>query len=322
MKPSKIAVVKFGGTSLASEQAQACAIARIEEYRERGFAVAAIVSAMGRMGAPYATDTLLSLVRGAETLPETRDLLMSCGETICACVFADALCRAGVPAVPFNGMSAGIQTDGAHLFAEITGMDTRPVREAFGAGSVAVITGFQGVSPRGMVTTLGRGGSDTSAVCVAGYLDAAETVIYTDVPGVAQCDPRIVLEARFLDEIDFDDMLALAQLGAGVVHPRAVEAGRRFDLPIWVRSTFTSEPGTRIWAMPEKPRGFVGLAVKRSDSTSVLSMVYRNAREIAAKAVELLPGAAICAAGDILTLTLPGEEAAAAARLLYAAFAG
>ncbi len=321
MSKNKIVVAKFGGTSVADERARACAITRIGEYRKAGFSAAVIVSAMGRLGAPYATDTLLSLVRGADTLPETRDLIMSCGETISACVFADALCKGGVPAVPFTGATAGVETDGAHLNAEITGMDTARVLSALAAGNVAVITGFQGISKSGAVTTLGRGGSDTSAVCVAGYLSADETVIYTDVPGIAECDPRVVPEAKFLDEIDYDDMLLLARLGAGVVHPRSVEAGKRFSLPVWVRSTFETTRGTKICALEKKPQGFVGIAVKHVGENDIVSMVYRDAARAAGKVAALFPGAPVGVEGDAVSVTLPRAEAAAAARALYAAFA-
>lgn len=318
---SKIAVVKFGGTSVADEKARACAMARIREYRAAGCAVAAIVSAMGRMGAPYATDTLLSLVRGDDTLPETRDMLMSCGETISACVFADALCREGVPAVPMNGMTAGIQTDEEHLSAQITGMDTAPVLSVLDSGRVAVITGFQGVSKKESVTTLGRGGSDTSAVCVAGYLKADEAVIYTDVPGVAECDPRVVPEAKFLDEIDYDDMLLLAKRGAGVVHPRSVEAGKRFGIPVWVRSTFTAEKGTKICSVPAKSPGFVGIAVKHAGADDAVSIVHHGAADILQSIQDLLPDGRVTLDGYAVTVLLPRAESAHAVKALYAAFA-
>ncbi|HWQ59026.1 MAG TPA: aspartate kinase [Clostridia bacterium] len=321
MKKNRIAVVKFGGTSVADEKARACAMERIGEYRAAGYAVAVVVSAMGRMGAPYATDTLLSLVRGADTLPETRDLIMSCGETISACVFADALCKEGIPAVPLTGMTAGIETEDVHLAAEITGMDTSRVLRVLEAGRVAVITGFQGVSKSGAVTTLGRGGSDTSAVFVAGYLAADETVIYTDVPGVAECDPRVVPEAKFLEEIDYDDMLALANLGAGVVHPRSVAAGKRFSIPVWVRSTFETMPGTKICALAKKPQGFVGIAVKHQGEEDAVSMVYRDASRVACRIGEMFPGAKRSVEGDVATAVLPKTEAAAAAKALYATFA-
>lgn len=318
---NKIAVVKFGGTSVADEKARACAMARINEYRSAGYALAVVVSAMGRLGAPYATDTLLSLVRGNDTLPETRDMLMSCGETISACVFADALCQNGIPGVPMNGMTAGIQTDNAHLSAEITGMDTVRVLSVLHAGKVAVITGFQGVSASGGVTTLGRGGSDTSAVCIAGYLKADEAVIYTDVPGVAECDPRIVPQARFLEEIDAHDMLSLARLGAGVAHPRSIEAGIRFHIPVWVRTTFENMPGTKIHQMKKKPEGFVGIAVKHLGEEDTIGMVYRNAALILKEVEAMLPGHSVTLVGDILSATMRRDESAAAAKKLYERFA-
>lgn len=318
----KIAVVKFGGTSVADEKARVCAFDRIRDYQKAGFAVAAVVSAMGRLGAPYATDTLLSLVRGNDTLPETRDMLMSCGETISACVFADALCKEGIPAIPMNGLTAGIQTDDVHLSADITGMDAARVLSVLESGKIAVVTGFQGVSASGSVTTLGRGGSDTSAVYIAGYLHAEETVIYTDVPGVAECDPRVVPAARFLDEIDSDDMLLLANSGAGVVHPRAVEAGRRFHIPVWVRSTFEATRGTVIREMERKPSGFVGIALKRMDGEDALSMVYRNAERVLEEVRALLPGCPARAEGDAVVIAVPKAQSNEAARALYGRFAG
>ncbi len=317
----KIAVLKFGGTSVADETARGCAMERIAEYLRAGYGVAAVVSAMGRRGAPYATDTLLSLVRGEASQPVTRDLIMSCGETISACVFADALCERGMAAVPMNGMSAMIKTDSAHLCAEVTGMDTSRVTDVLNGSNVAVITGFQGVSPDNEVTTLGRGGSDTSAVCVAGYLGASEAVIYTDVPGVAQCDPRIVPEARFLDEMSCADMLSLARLGAGVVHPRAVEAALRFNIPVYVRSTFESSVGTKLVPnAPEKP-GFTGIAIKHDGECDAVSMLYHGMAGIEAQARDLFKNAGITVEGDAITLRVKKEASGDCARELYKHFA-
>jgi len=200
----EIIVVKFGGTSVADERARTAAIGQIKNIRAAGYGVVAVVSAMGRKGAPYATDTVLGLVRPADcSAPRTRDLLMSCGEIISACVFADSLEQEGVKAMPMNGMTAGIRTDGVYNAAEITDMDTSRVLKAVEEGYVPVVTGFQGVSENCDMTTLGRGGSDTSAVAIGGYLGAKGVYIYTDVPGVAETDPRIVKEARFLREAGF-----------------------------------------------------------------------------------------------------------------------
>jgi len=314
----KTVVVKFGGTSVADERARACAIQRIGEYRQAGCAVVAVVSAMGRKGAPYATDTLLSLVR-PDAAPEIRDLIMTCGESISACVFADALCQAGIDAVAMNGMTAGIRTDSVHLNAEIVGMDTERVNAALAAGKTVVITGFQGVAEDMSFHTLGRGGSDTSAAAIAGYLRAERCVIYTDVPGVAECDPRIVPEARFMDRVDAEDMLELARRGAGVIHPRAVAAALASGTPLRVASTFRSDGGTDI--VPEAKRdGFVGLAVAHDGTDDLVTMLYHPVERVLAQAQSMFP--ACTREGDLITVRLPaGGAARTAAQALYAAFA-
>ncbi len=329
-------VVKFGGTSVADDHARACAIRQIKNIRAQGCGVVAVVSAMGRKGAPYATDTLLSLLRPADaSSPRTRDLIMSCGETISACVFADCLDAEGVPAMPMNSISAGIDTDGAYNSAEITGMDTSRVKTALEKGFVPVITGFQGVSDNWDITTLGRGGSDTSAVVIGGYLNARGVYIYTDVPGVAEADPRIVPQARFLAEVDTEDMLTLAENGAGVIHPRAVAAGKRFHIPVWVRSTFDDQPGTAIFPLAEKPRGLVGLALMKglpgetpmagtplagTPLAAVTVIAHPIPVSLAVQASEALPLADVSVEGDLLRALVPEEEAPQAMRTLYAIF--
>ncbi len=321
-----IIIAKFGGTSVADEKARGFAIERVKSLCAQGFGVVAVVSAMGRKGAPYATDTLLSLIRPASggesgaSSPRARDLLMSCGETISACVFADSLEQAGVPACPMNGFTAGIATDGVYNAANITGMDASRVKAALEAGLVPVITGFQGISKGLEVTTLGRGGSDTSAVEIGGYLGAQGVIIYTDVPGVAEADPRIVPEARFLSETDAQDMLALAENGAGVIHPRAVRALMRFNIPVWVRSTFDDAPGTLLRPMAEKPRGLVGLAVKKGDmpEEEVVSALARPIpMALLQQAKDALPHADISVEGDLLRARVPENAAAQTVRTLY-----
>lgn len=258
----KIVVVKFGGTSVANEKSRACAMERVKEFLADGYAVVAVVSAMGRKGQYYATDTLLSLLQpNAE--PLCRDLIMNCGETISACVFADALRDKGVEAEPMSAITAGIVTDGNAGSAEITDIHTENILSVLKAGKVAVITGFQGIGPDGRVNTLGRGGSDTSAAALAGYLRAEKCVIYTDVPGVARCDPRIVPEAEYLREINAKQMLLLAQNGAGVIHERAVRTAIAFETELYVRSTFSNDPGTCIAANIPPQQGFVGMAIQR-----------------------------------------------------------
>lgn len=253
-----LVVMKFGGSSVATPESRAAAIGHIKKELQQGNEVAVVVSAMGRKGAPYATDTLLSLVKGSDLL--MKDLISSCGETISACVFADEMIQSGIPARPFTGESAHILTDGNFGKASVTAMDTDAIRECLSQGIVPVITGFQGRTPDGETTTLGRGGSDTSAALIGGYLKADIVDIYTDVPGVAIADPRIVPGAAFMDSISQEDMKTLAEWGSMVIHPKAVQAAIDFDVPLLrVRSTFDDEPGTSIGR--KNTSGLAGIAV-------------------------------------------------------------
>lgn len=252
-------VAKFGGTSVATDESRAHAIAHIRKLQDDGYAVAAVVSAMGRKGQPYATDTLLELLSG-RCDQRTTDLLISCGETISACVMADQLERAGIPAVPMNGQTAGILTDGVFGNADVCNMDTKTVQAILDSGAVPVITGFQGVTLGGEVATLGRGGSDTSAVEIGGYLHAEKVLIFTDVPGIAVADPRVVPNAEYLSSISYRDMISLARWGAKVIHPRAVQAGERHNIPVWVLSTFEDRAGTQITDNIPVYDGLLGIA--------------------------------------------------------------
>lgn len=319
-------VMKFGGTSVADEHARGCAIQRIMSIQAQGYGVVAVVSAMGRKGAPYATDTLLGLIRPADlSSPRTRDLIMSCGETISACVFADSLEDAGIPAMPMNGVSAGIRTDGVYGAAEIIHVDAARINAAVESGVVPVITGFQGMSDTGDITTLGRGGSDTSAVVIGGLLGAEAVYIYTDVPGIAQADPRIVQQARFLGEVDSQDMLCLAENGAGVIHPRAVAAGERFHIPVRVCSVFDGTAGTLIRPLAEKRAGLVGIALRAGlpddASVAVVSLVaHPLTAELVNRAIAALPAAQVSTAGDMMQAVIPQAQAQDAVRALYSLF--
>lgn len=253
-----LVVMKFGGSSVATAESRAAAIDHIKDELQHGNQAVVVVSAMGRRGDPYATDTLLSLVRGGDLL--LKDLLASCGETISACVFADELNRSGIPAKPFTGESAHIQTDVSFGKASVTAIDTEAIMSTLKQGVTPVITGFQGRTPEGETTTLGRGGSDTSAALIGGYLQADIVDIYTDVPGVAIADPRIVPEADFMDSISQEDMKTLAEWGSMVIHPKAIQAAMDFDVPLLrVRSTFDDKTGTAIGR--ENTSGFAGIAV-------------------------------------------------------------
>lgn len=255
-----IVVVKFGGTSVATEQGRAQAISHIASLRAEGKNVVAVVSAMGRKGAPYATDTLISLLN-KNSKQDNLDLLVSCGEVISACVFADNLMQQGIDAVAITGGQAGIVTNGIFGSADIFDIDTKRIISELYEGKVVVVTGFQGVSVRNEVTTLGRGGSDTSAVVLGGFLKAKAVYIFTDVPGVAVIDPRVVSEAKFMESVDMQHMYILACWGAGVIHPRAIAEAQKYDFDLFVRSTFDDGPGTKLIKNLKSDPGPVGIAL-------------------------------------------------------------
>ena len=254
MRKKKILVQKFGGTSVSTPERRSKVIDHVHRARENGYDVAIVVSAMGRRGDPYATDTLLDLLRrdGENFHKRDYDMVFVCGEILSATLMAHLLKRHGIPAVGLTGGQAGFYTNDNHSEAEILEINPSRVKQLLDAGQVPVVAGCQGVSPElGDFTTLGRGGSDTSGVALGVALNAEKVDIFTDVNGVARADPRVVPEADFLEHINYDSMLAMARYGAGVIHPRAVRAGRDSGIPIEVRSTFTTTRGTIINSSPD-----------------------------------------------------------------------
>lgn len=238
-----IVVQKFGGTSVGSVERIQNVARRIKETRDDGNQCVVVVSAMGQT-----TDELVRLATQLSDSPAERemDMLLSTGEQVSISLLTMALQRLGVPARSLAGWQAGIETDDVHGNACITTIDTDRLHRYLNSGEVLVVAGFQGCTPDGEITTLGRGGSDTTAVALAAALRADCCEIYTDVTGVYTADPRIVPAARKLDEISFDEMLELANLGAGVLHPRAVECAKNYEVQLVVRSSFSDEPGTWI----------------------------------------------------------------------------
>jgi aspartate kinase len=246
-------VMKFGGTSLATPQARAQAAARVGERVAEGHPVVVVVSAMGRSGDAYATDTLLGLVREfPATPPREIDALLACGEEISAAVFAGLLRQQGLPAVSLRGFQAGILTDGRHRDAEIRAIRPAGIEQHLERGEVVVVAGFQGVTEEGEITTLGRGGSDTTAVALGAALEACRVEIFTDVDGVLTADPRVVAGARQVPEVTYHESAELAFKGAQVLHPRAAERARASRVPVEIRSTFSSAAGT--WLVPDEGR--------------------------------------------------------------------
>ncbi len=273
MTARPVLVQKFGGTSVSTADRRSRVIEHVRQARDAGNQVAIVVSAMGRRGDPYATDTLLDLLRldgtGAVD-PRDYDLMFTCGEAIAVAVVSHALKRAGIDAIGLTAVQARIFTDGHHVESEVVGVDTSRLRELLDEGRVPVITGGQGVVPGTLdYTTLGRGGSDTSAVAVGVALGAGRVEIFTDVEGVAVADPRVVPGAPLLQAISFRAMLEMARFGAKVMHPRSVAAGCRAGLPLAVRSTFSDAPGTVIHDGPDAGP-IVGLAWLRGMDTLTL----------------------------------------------------
>jgi aspartokinase len=263
MSRAPVLVQKFGGTSVSTPERRAQVVGHVRRARAEGYDVAIVVSAMGRRGEPYATDTLLDLLRGdgGPVAPADYDLMFACGETISAAVVSQALKRAGIPAVGMTSAQARIYTDGLHLEASITEIDTTRLLSLMSAGQVPVVTGGQGVAPATLdFTSLGRGGSDTSGVALGAALGARRVDIFTDVDGVAVVDPRLVPGARFLARVSYASMYELARFGAKVVHPRALATGWVSRTPIVVRSTFSAAPGTMVDNV-EDERPLVGLAL-------------------------------------------------------------
>jgi aspartate kinase len=241
-----IAVMKFGGTSVASAEGRAAIVARVTSALELEKAPVIVVSAMGRRGAPYATDTLLGLVEGLPTDERERDLLQSVGEVIAAVVVAHELRAAGIEARAFTGPEAGIATDGTPGSAAVTEVHTGPLTHAIAEGIVPVVCGFQGMGENGQLTTLGRGGSDTTACALGVALEADEVEIFTDVDGVMTADPRACDGAEVLEVISADELFQMAKHGSRVVHTPAAELALASGLSMRVRNTYSDHPGTQV----------------------------------------------------------------------------
>jgi len=266
-----IVVQKFGGTSLADPARIKAVADRVESTRRDGNDVVVVVSAMGET-----TDQLVALAGELSDNPSPRemDMLLSAGERISMALLAITLNSRGIAAVSYTGSQAGILTDSSHGSAKILDIKGTRVRDSLAQGRVVIVAGFQGVDPESKeITTLGRGGSDATAVALAAALGADSVEIYTDVDGVFTADPRIVPDARKLDEVPFDEMLELSAGGAGVLMSRAVEFGRRYDIPIHVRSSFHDEEGTWVRESAMEQAIVSGIAHDRSEAKLTVNRV-------------------------------------------------
>ncbi|MEG6585484.1 aspartate kinase [Dendrosporobacter sp. 1207_IL3150] len=265
----RIIVQKFGGTSVASPEVRQLVVKKINRAKEQGYAPVVVVSAMGRKGESYATDTLIEVARTANKNIAARELdqIMYCGEMISAVVMAGTLQANGLDAVMLTGGQAGIMTDTNFNNARIMKIDSAHIIRLLKQGKTPVVCGFQGMSAEGELTTLGRGGSDTTASALGGALNAELIEIYTDVDGIMTADPRIVSNAKILDCISYSEVCQLAHQGAKVIHPRAVEIAMQKSIPLVVKSTFSDAPGTLITNINKGDTG--GTAVSDRIATGV-----------------------------------------------------
>ena len=242
-RKSKLIVQKYGGSSVADVAKIKKVAERIVSYSKRGSRIVVVVSAMGDT-----TDELVSLAKEINPNPSERemDMLMSTGEQQSCSLLAMAIHKRNREAISFTGSQCGIITDTYHTQAKILKIETKRIREELIKGNIVIVAGFQGLTKTSEITTLGRGGSDLSAVALAVSLKADLCEIYTDVEGIYTADPRIIPEAKKLKNITFDEMLELASLGAQVMHTRAIEVAKKFNIPIHVRGSFTKKGGTII----------------------------------------------------------------------------
>lgn len=244
----RIIIQKFGGTSMADEQGRAYVLDKIKKAKELFDGVVVVVSAMGRMNSPYATDTLISLLKENKDNISNRemDLLMGTGEIISAVVLSGELQKAGIPSEAFSGGRAGIITDNNYTGAEVLSVDATALQAALKSGMVPIVAGFQGRSLEGELATLGRGGSDLSAVLLGEALEAEKVEIYTDVDGIMTTDPKLCAGAITLEGISYNEVFQMADSGAKVIHKKAVEVARRSGIPLIIKNTFSSHAGTAI----------------------------------------------------------------------------
>ncbi len=272
-----IVIQKFGGTSLRNLSNQSEFLKLVKKEIQIGNKLVIVVSAMGRSGDPYATDTLIKQLENISTIisPKKKDLIMSVGETISAALVSHLLECEGLSSEPLMGFQAGIITDDTFNSSKIMNINTNRIQGYLNENKIVVVAGFQGATEGLEITTLGRGGSDTTAVALGGNLNADRVDIYTDVPGVAFTDPRVVPNAKYIKKISYDDMYRLAINGANIIHPNAVLLGKQYNIPIKVLSTFTDDLGTLIFNDKINLR-IIGFGIKKQEINSIISFLFNN----------------------------------------------
>lgn len=241
-----IIVQKFGGTSVATHENRERVVTRILNEYKKGNKVVVIVSAIGRKGDPYATDSFLNLVNRKKLSTREIDLLVSCGEIISAVVLANHISDKGYRTIVYTGFQAGIETDDKYGNADIISVNPQNILNSLKEDKIVIVAGFQGITKDGNITTLGRGGSDTTAVALGEALKCKYVEIYTDVDGIMTADPRVVPDARLIEKICYQEVYQLAEDGAKVIHPKAVEIAERGNIEIKIKNTLKECDGTII----------------------------------------------------------------------------
>jgi aspartate kinase len=270
----RFVIQKFGGTSVKDAELRSRVVDKVVKAKDSGLQPVVVVSALGRFPDPYATDSLLELVQANGNGVSSRDLdlLLACGETISGVMVAAAIRQRGLSAVFLTGPQAGIITTSTHGKARILRVETDPIVTLSRLGHIVIVAGFQGVSEEGEVTTLGRGGSDTTAAALGVALSAESIDIYTDVEGVMTADPRIISDARPLEYLSYNEVCHLAHEGARVIHPRAVEIAMQRNIPVWIKSTFSDAAGTLITNHIDAAQG----ALDISSDRIITGVTYRS----------------------------------------------
>lgn len=254
----ELLIQKFGGTSVKTKENREHVIKQIKDGLDKGYKLVVVVSALGRSPDPYATDTLMSMVDYPEHSDDTKrelDMLMSCGETIASVVLSNELQHSGVSATSLNGAQAGLITDDNYNEAKIKKVKSGRIKHELKTHDVVVVAGFQGRTEDGDITTIGRGGSDTTAAAFGASLRAESVEIFTDVEGMMTADPRVVEDACPIDVVTYTETCNLAYQGAKVIHPRAVEIAMHAEIPLRIRSTYTDDVGTLITSSRGKEKG-------------------------------------------------------------------
>jgi len=301
-----IRVQKFGGTSVANAEKIRRAAERALKAFKEGNQVVVVASARGKQ-----TDQLIDEAKEINPNPPRRemDMLLATGEQQTVALFAMALWNMGQKAVSFTGQQAGFYTDDSYSKARIQTLDVSRIRKMLNDGYIVVVAGFQGINQIGDITTLGRGGSDTSAVALAAALKADRCDIFTDVDGVYTCDPRIYTKAVKMDQVSYDEILEMAALGAGVMHSRSIEFGKKYNVPIYVRSSMNDNPGTLIThEVPQMEDILVSGATIKKDLTKITMLGVDNKPGNAAKIFAHLASKKI-SVNDIIQTEVSPEKA-------------